>query len=318
MKTIHITHPHNLKKEEQAKSVMALGYFDGVHLGHQKVIGTAKAIAEEKGLALAVMTFHPHPSHVLGREREPKDLITPLEDKISQIEQLGTDVLYVVKFNEAFASLTPEQFADQYIVGLNVQHAVAGFDFTYGKYGKGTMASMPLDLNGQADCTTVEKLTEQDKKISSSFIRTALQNGDVELAGVLLGQPYFIKGIIIHGDKRGRTIGFPTANVGLNNTYIVPPTGVYAVQAEINGNVYQGVCNIGYKPTFYEKRPEQPSIEVHLFDFDQEVYGESIKIKWYKRIRSERKFSGIAELTEQIEKDKQEAIRFFSKCGNKM
>ncbi|MEC1581980.1 bifunctional riboflavin kinase/FAD synthetase [Bacillus subtilis] len=312
MKTIHITHPHHLIKEEQAKSVMALGYFDGVHLGHQKVIGTAKQIAEEKGLTLAVMTFHPHPSHVLGRDKEPKDLITPLEDKINQIEQLGTEVLYVVKFNEVFASLSPKQFIDQYIIGLNVQHAVAGFDFTYGKYGKGTMETMPDDLDGKAGCTMVEKLTEQDKKISSSYIRTALQNGDVELANVLLGQPYFIKGIVIHGDKRGRTIGFPTANVGLNNSYIVPPTGVYAVKAEVNGEVYNGVCNIGYKPTFYEKRPEQPSIEVNLFDFDQEVYGAAIKIEWYKRIRSERKFNGIKELTEQIEKDKQEAIRYLS------
>ncbi|MDO7346806.1 bifunctional riboflavin kinase/FAD synthetase [Bacillus stercoris] len=312
MKTIHITHPHHLMKEEQAKSVMALGYFDGVHLGHQKVIGTAKQIAEEKGLTLAVMTFHPHPSHVLGRDKEPKDLITPLEDKIDQIEQLGTEILYVVKFNEVLASLSPKQFIDQYIIGLNVQHAVAGFDFTYGKYGKGTMETMPADLDGKAECTMVEKLTEQDKKISSSYIRTALQNGDVELANVLLGQPYFIKGIVIHGDKRGRTIGFPTANVGLNNSYIVPPTGVYAVKAEVNGEVYNGVCNIGYKPTFYEKRPEQPSIEVNLFDFDQEVYGAAIKIEWYKRIRSEQKFNGIKELTEQIEKDKQEAIRYFS------
>ncbi|GFM13475.1 bifunctional riboflavin kinase/FAD synthetase [Bacillus sp. FW1] len=312
MKTIHITHPHHLMKEEQAKSVMALGYFDGVHLGHQKVIGTAKQIAEEKGLTLAVMTFHPHPSHVLGRDKEPKDLITPLEDKIDQIQQLGTEILYVVKFNEVFASLSPKQFIDQYIIGLNVQHAVAGFDFTYGKYGKGTMETMPADLDGKAECTMVEKLTEQDKKISSSYIRTALQNGDVELANVLLGQPYFIKGIVIHGDKRGRTIGFPTANVGLNNSYIVPPTGVYAVKAEVNGEVYNGVCNIGYKPTFYEKRPEQPSIEVNLFDFDQEVYGAAIKIEWYKRIRSERKFNGIKELTEQIEKDKQEAIRYFN------
>lgn len=292
--------------------MMALGYFDGVHLGHQKVIGTAKQIAEEKGLALAVMTFHPHPSHVLGRDKEPKDLITPLEDKINQIEQLGTEILYVVKFNEVFASLSPKQFIDQYIIGLNVQHAVAGFDFTYGKYGKGTMETMPDDLDGRAECTMVEKLTEQDKKISSSYIRTALQNGDVELAKVLLGQPYFIKGIVIHGDKRGRTIGFPTANIGLNNSYIVPPTGVYAVKAEVNGEVYNGVCNIGYKPTFYEKRPEQPSIEVNLFDFDQDVYGAAIKIEWYKRIRSERKFNGIKELTEQIEKDKQEAIRYFS------
>ncbi|WP_276787021.1 bifunctional riboflavin kinase/FAD synthetase [Bacillus sp. (in: firmicutes)] len=313
MKTIHISHPHHLQKEEQPASVMALGYFDGVHLGHRKVIGTARQIAEEKGLSLAVMTFHPHPSHVLGRDKEPKDLITPLEDKISQIGRLGADVLYVVKFDEAFASLSPKQFAEEYILGLNARHAVGGFDFTYGKYGKGTMETLPDDLNGKAGCTTVEKLTEQDRKISSTYIRSALQDGDVELAHTLLGQPYFIRGTVIHGDKRGRTIGFPTANVGLHNSYIVPPTGVYAVKAEIKGEVYEGVCNIGYTPTFYEKRPDQPSIEVHLFNFQQDVYGEDVKIEWYKRIRSERKFNGIDELTAQIGKDKQEAIRFFSK-----
>ncbi len=188
--------------------MMALGYFDGVHLGHQKVIGTAKQIAEERNMTLAVMTFHPHPSHVLGRDQEPKDLITPLEDKISQIEQLGTEILYVVKFNEEFASLTPKQFVDQYVLGLNVQHAVAGFDFTYGKYGKGTMETMPLDLDGKADCTMVEKLTEQDKKSAPAIFGMHFKTETLNWPMFCLDSPTLLKELSFTEIKEGGQSGF--------------------------------------------------------------------------------------------------------------
>jgi riboflavin kinase/FMN adenylyltransferase len=164
---------------------------------------------------------------------------------------------------------------------------------------------------GRVKSTSVAKYSNQDQKVSSTRIRTVLGAGDVEYAAELLGRPYHVKGFVIHGDKRGRTIGFPTANIGLKDTYIVPPTGVYAVKAEIGGAVYNGVCNVGYKPTFYEKRPGQPSIEVNLFDFDRDIYGSEIKVEWYKRLRSEKKFGSVDELVEQISRDKEEAIRFF-------
>ncbi|PRS61017.1 bifunctional riboflavin kinase/FAD synthetase [Bacillus sp. GBSW19] len=311
MKTIHISHPHTLNQKDQDPSVMALGYFDGVHLGHQKVIDAAKSIARKEGLALAVMTFHPHPSHVLQKAREPKDLITPLEDKIDFIEQLGADYLYIVQFSESFAALSPQEFVDQYLDELNVKHAVAGFDFTFGRFGAGTMETFDEYGKGRITATIVPKLSNQDRKVSSTLIRSALKNGDVEYVSELLGKPYQLRGIVIHGDKRGRTIGFPTANVGLSAEYIIPPTGVYAVRAEVKGKVYDGVCNVGYKPTFYEKRPDQPAIEVNLFDFNEEIYGEPIKLQWFKRIRSEQKFNGIQELTVQISQDKEEAIQFF-------
>ncbi|WP_307894412.1 bifunctional riboflavin kinase/FAD synthetase [Bacillus swezeyi] len=311
MKTIHISHPHDLKREDFPKSVMALGYFDGVHLGHQQVILTAKNTAGREGVKTSVMTFHPHPSAVLKKGREPKDLITPLSEKVNIIEELGADFLYIVEFSPEFASLAPEDFIDQYILGFNVSHVVAGFDFTFGKFGKGTMGNFQEYAKGRVKSTAVEKYSDQDQKVSSTRIRSVLGAGDVEYAAELLGRPYYVKGVVIHGDKRGRTIGFPTANIGLSGTYIVPPTGVYAVKAEIAGSSFNGVCNVGYKPTFYEKRPGQPSIEVNLFDFNREIYGSEMKIEWYKRLRSEKKFGSVDELVEQISKDKAEAIRFF-------
>ena len=311
MKTIHISHPHDLKREDFPKSVMALGYFDGVHLGHQQVILAAKNTADREGVKTSVMTFHPHPSAVLKKGCEPKDLITPLREKIKIIEGLGADFLYIVEFSPEFASLSPETFIEQYIIGFNVCHVVAGFDFTFGKFGKGTMENFQEYAKGRVKSTAVAKYSNQDQKVSSTRIRSVIGAGDVEYAAELLGRPYYVKGIVIHGDKRGRTIGFPTANIGLSDTYIVPPTGVYAVKAEIDGASFNGVCNVGYKPTFYEKRPGQPSIEVNLFDFNREIYGSDIKIEWYKRLRSEKKFGSVGELVAQITKDKEEATRYF-------
>ncbi|EME74244.1 Riboflavin biosynthesis protein RibF [Bacillus paralicheniformis] len=290
---------------------MALGYFDGVHLGHQQVILAAKNTADREGVKTSVMTFHPHPSAVLKKGCEPKDLITPLREKIKIIEGLGADFLYIVEFSPEFASLSPETFIEQYIIGFNVCHVVAGFDFTFGKFGKGTMENFQEYAKGRVKSTAVAKYSNQDQKVSSTRIRSVIGAGDVEYAAELLGRPYYVKGIVIHGDKRGRTIGFPTANIGLSDTYIVPPTGVYAVKAEIDGASFNGVCNVGYKPTFYEKRPGQPSIEVNLFDFNREIYGSDIKIEWYKRLRSEKKFGSVGELVAQITKDKEEATRYF-------
>lgn len=193
-----------------------------------------------------------------------------------------------MEFSPEFASLSPETFIEQYIIGFNVCHVVAGFDFTFGKFGKGTMENFQEYAKGRVKSTAVAKYSNQDQKVSSTRIRSVIGAGDVEYAAELLGRPYYVKGIVIHGDKRGRTIGFPTANIGLSDTYIVPPTGVYAVKAEIDGASFNGVCNVGYKPTFYEKRPGQPSIEVNLFDFNREIYGSDIKIEWYKRLRSEK------------------------------
>lgn len=311
MKTIKLTHPHSLNDLQMPELAMALGYFDGVHRGHQEVILTAKKTADEKGLKSAVMTFDPHPSVVLRKEIQHVEAITTLEDKIELIGKLGIDYLFIVQFSEEFAALLPQEFIDEYMIRLNVKHVIAGFDYSYGRLGKGTMETMPFHSRGEFEQTTISKQTDHDRKISSTLIREVLRSGDVSYAGHLLNRPHRVHGTVIHGDKRGRTIGFPTANIELDGAYIIPPTGVYAVQFQLDGDTYNGVCNIGYKPTFYDEKKVKPSIEVHVFEFNKSIYGKTVSIFWYKRIRSEQKFNSIDELIVQIGKDKESAVEFF-------
>jgi riboflavin kinase/FMN adenylyltransferase len=294
---------------------MALGYFDGIHLGHRKVINKAKEVAEKNGWKSAVMTFDPHPSVVLSQHHKEIELITPLDEKKEIVKNMGIDYFVVVRFTSDFASLEPQEFVNQYIAGLNVHHVVAGFDFTYGRFGKGTMETLPIFADGRFTYTTIEKLTDSSlqEKVSSTMIRKLLQEGETEAAALQLGRHYQTKGIVIHGEKRGRQIGFPTANIQHEDHYLIPKTGVYTVRICIGGHWFNGVCNVGYKPTF--KNPEEYSqtVEVYIINFDRSIYGEEVAIEWHHRIRDEKKFNGIEELTAQISKDKQTAIDYFKK-----
>lgn len=291
---------------------MALGYFDGVHLGHQKVILEAKKQAEDKGLRSAVMTFDPHPSVVLGKGQKHVHYITPTAEKEKVIEDLGIDFLFILHFTAEFANLLPQEFIDQYVIGLNVKHVVAGFDFSYGRMGKGTMETIPFHSREQFLFTVIPKLTIDDEKVSSTRIRQYIKDGKTDRLPELLGRYYSTSGMVVHGDKRGRTIGFPTANCDIRDEFILPPIGVYAVRMKVDGTWYQGVCNLGYKPTF-NKEANKTSVEVHLFNFDQDIYGEKVIVEWHLYLRKEQKFSGIEELISQIEKDKQNAIKYFEK-----
>nr|WP_028399025.1 bifunctional riboflavin kinase/FAD synthetase [Ectobacillus panaciterrae] len=310
MKLIHLTHPHQMKTDEAEPAVMALGYFDGVHLGHQKVIQTAKKIAADCGFKSSVMTFHPHPSVVLGKKEAHVEYITPLQAKARILEQMDIDTLYVVKFDEAFASLLPQQFVDDYIIRLNVKHVVAGFDFTYGRLGKGTMETLPFHARGEFTQTMIEKVELHEEKVSSTLLRKMIREGRMKDIPSVLGRFYTVEGIVVHGDKRGRQIGFPTANIEAVDAYILPPTGVYAVRMKVNGTWHDGVCNVGYKPTF-QKDEKKLSVEVHLFEFQEDIYGKHVTIEWHLRIREEKKFNGIDELVTQISKDKKTAEQYF-------
>ena len=314
MKVVYLEHPHSHTKEECMPAAVALGFFDGIHLGHQKVIKSALSKAKELGLASAVMTLDPHPSVVLRRTVQHVRYITPLSEKIRLLASLGVDILYVVKFDMSFASLVPQDFVDQYIIGLNIKHVVAGFDYSYGSLGKGTMETLPFHSRQQFNQTVVEKYTANDLKVSSTYIRGQLNEGKVEELPQTLGRYYQVRGKVGHGEKRGRTIGFPTANVMLEDDYVIPRTGVYTVRMYVRGAWVNGVCNIGYKPTFHEQENENlPSIEVHLLDFDQQIYGEEVIIEWHICLRQEKKFSGVEELVAQIRKDKVEAEEYFQK-----
>jgi riboflavin kinase / FMN adenylyltransferase len=314
MELIKLNHPHEYKSEDFPAMAMALGYFDGVHLGHQQVINEAKKVAEARGLKSAVMTFDPHPSVVLGKSVQHIEYITPLDEKARIINAMGIDYLFVVRFSTEFSGLLPQEFVDQYIIGLNVHHVVAGFDYSYGKMGKGNMETIQFHSRSKFDFTVVSKLsTSQEEKVSSTLIRGLLRDGKVDEMPELLGRFYTTRGLVVNGERRGRTIGFPTANVLMDDQYILPPTGVYAVKIQVEGTWHEGVCNVGYKPTFHKERKDKPSVEVHIFDFNKEIYGETARIEWHLRLRSEKKFEGIQQLVAQIEKDKQEAIMHFEK-----
>ncbi|PEY41280.1 bifunctional riboflavin kinase/FMN adenylyltransferase [Bacillus cereus] len=315
MKIIHLTHPHKQNKIELPPTVMALGFFDGIHLGHQRVIRTAKKIADERGCKSAVITFHPHPSVVLGKKEAHVEYITPLCIKGKVIADLGIDMLYVVKFDESFAGLLPQQFVDEYIIGLNVKHVVAGFDYSYGRLGKGTMETLPFHARGEFTQTVIEKVEFQEEKVSSTALRKLIRNGEMEQIPSILGRAYTVEGTVVHGDKRGRQIGFPTANVALSEEYLLPPVGVYAVRLKVHDEWYDGVCNIGYKPTFKEDE-RQLSIEVHLFHFNEDIYDQIVAVEWHMRIREEKKFNGIEELVAQIAKDKITAQEYFRTAKN--
>lgn len=313
MKVIKLIHPHQFNRDDFPEMAMAFGYFDGVHLGHQRVINEAKRISFENGWKSAVMTFDPHPSVVLGKTVQHAEYITPLPAKIELIAGLGVDYLFVVQFTTDFSNLLPQEFIDQYVIGLNVRHVVAGFDFRYGRMGKGTMETIPFHSRNEFDYTVVPKFSLHNEKVSSTLIRSIIKSGEMERLAELLGGAYFVCGTVVHGDKRGRTIGFPTANVDTNGDYLLPPSGVYAVRIKIDEHWYNGVCNLGVRPTFYDKNVQMPSIEVHIFDFSGDIYGKRVTVQWYKRIRSEQKFPNIEALIGQIQKDKQEAVAFFEK-----
>ena len=310
MDVIQLKYPHQLVKNGGPYS-LAIGFFDGVHLGHQQVINRAIEHAKEKGVKSAVMTFDPHPSIVLGGRNEKVFYITPLEQKIEKLKAFGVDTVFVVNFTSDFAKLSPEDFVQFFIKDLHVVHVTAGFDFSFGAFGKGNMELMQQLGGSDFDVTVVDKFEQDADKVSSTRIRKALQDGDMELAHHLLGRPFEVPGIVVHGDKRGRTLGFPTANVQHLEGCFVPSTGVYAVKILVQNEWLNGVCNVGYKPTFKDPNNKQLSIEVNIFNFDKNIYGEQVVVAWYKRIRSEQKFNGVEALIAQIELDKKAAIEYL-------
>ncbi|RND01755.1 riboflavin biosynthesis protein RibF [Lysinibacillus halotolerans] len=317
MKVVHLKYPHqlNLANESTAYS-LAVGFFDGVHRGHQAVIQNAIHMAEQLGIESAVMTFDPHPSIVLGGRKEKVFYITPLQQKLDILEEIGVENVFVVQFTSDFAKLSPEDFIQYFIRDLNVKHVSAGFDFSFGSLGKGNMDIMKEYSNGDYGVSVISKQTDGEEKISSTRIRHYLQEGDMESAANLLGRAYEVPGLVVHGDKRGRTIGFPTANIKSIEGSFIPAIGVYAVKILVQNKWYDGVCNVGYKPTFKNPDDKQLSIEVHILNFEKNIYGEEVKVGWYKRIRNEQKFDGIESLKAQIERDKNEAIEYFKTLRN--
>ncbi|MFD0711320.1 bifunctional riboflavin kinase/FAD synthetase [Paenibacillus sp. GCM10027626] len=309
MEIIRLHYPlQGLDAETQRPKSVAIGYFDGVHRGHQNVIKQAVKAAHENGMEAAAMTFHPHPKEVLGKGDQYITCLSPLEEKMERFRALGVDIVYLVRFDKSFAAVNPESFVAEFLRPLHVKRIVVGFDFTFGARGAGTAETLVELAKPDMEVDIVEALVMKNgDKVSSTHIRAALSEGQPEVARELLGAPYTIAGTVVRGDGRGRSIGVPTANLGLSEAYVIPKLGVYAIETELaSGECIPGILNVGVKPTFHDHLPE-PVMEAHLFDFDRDIYGQILKVRLLTYIRAERRFGSVQELIQQIGKDIAEA-----------
>lgn len=310
MRTIQLTYPHTLVLDELPRTVSAIGFFDGVHKGHQKVIKTAVEDAKLKNMESAVIIFHPHPSVVLKKGTQHVKYITPIREKKEVLQRLNVDRLYIIEFNKELSSMSPQDFIDHFIIGLNIRHLVAGFDYSYGHKGRGNMDVIHEHARGAFTHTAIDKVTLDEEKISSTKIRELLKTGKVQKANMLLGRPLTFHGIVIKGDQRGQEIGYPTANLQVNTDALLPKSGVYAVKVRYKNEVYEGMANIGTNPTFTADRKDL-SIEVNIFDYNNDLYGEELLIEWHKYFREEEKFDGVEALINQISDDEKNIRHFF-------
>ncbi|WP_407891037.1 riboflavin biosynthesis protein RibF [Lacticaseibacillus sp. N501-2] len=295
--------------------VLALGFFDGVHRGHQAVISQAKQVANAKNLPLAVMTFDVHPAVIY--QHKPADevkYLSPRARKIDLMAMLGVDVLYFVHFTPEFASLAPQAFVDQYLVGLNAAVVVAGFDYTYGKKAIANMHTLPEFAQNRFEIIAVPAHLDDGEKISSTRIRKALDQGDVDLANRLLGYDYQTTGMVVHGEARGRTLGFPTANIDTPNAERLPGIGIFTVMMQVNGQWLPGMASVGRNVTFGAGRAV--TLEINLFDFDADIYGQPVVVKWLHYLRGEVKFDGAQGLIDQLQMDRTHSLAWLEKEAN--
>ena len=288
-----------------------IGNFDGVHLGHKKLINFAHKIATKKNLKLAILSFDPHPREFFSKSNS-MFLIQRKEDKINELKKLGIGYYLNIKFNEQLSQSSPESFVHNIIShSLNIKHVIVGKDFLFGKDRSGNIKL--LEKVGKKiglSVSTFEIIKHKDFKISSTAIRELIRDGKIELANKCLGRNFSITGEVIHGDKRGRSIDFPTANIKLENL-IRPAYGVYAVYITGKGfNKKLGIANIGKRPTV-NYRGEL--LEAHIFDEEIDLYGKEITVELIKYIRSEKKFNGIDDLKNQILIDESISRKFFEK-----
>ena len=297
-------------------SVVTVGEYDGVHRGHRTIVSEMHRLAAERGCATAVVTFDRHPATIVRPESAPL-LLCDLDHKLELLAETGVDYTLVVEFTPEQAEVPAEVFARQVLVDcLQARAVVVGADFHFGKGRRGNVET--LGVVGEEfgyevlGLPLVKHLTGEGEVISSTSIRAALSDGDVEKAHRLLGRPFEVRGVVTPGDRRGLTIGFPTANIPTTSDLQVPADGVYAAwYIREDGKEYPAAVNIGKRPTFYDDA-DKSLIEAHLIGFRGDLYGESAKVRFVRRLRGERKFEGIEPLKEQLAKDVADASKCLS------
>ncbi|MFB9769303.1 riboflavin biosynthesis protein RibF [Lactiplantibacillus modestisalitolerans] len=310
MQVINLTYPVSANQIPNVPVVLALGFFDGVHRGHQRVVAAARKIATDRQAKLAVMTFDRHPS-VVFQHADPDHVryLTTVAQKTALMAELGVDYLYVLQFDATVGALAPQAFVDQLIVGLRAQTVVAGFDYTYGPAEIANMRLLGGYAKGRFEVVEVPKAELDAQKISSTRIRRALDAGDVDQANALLGYQYETAGRVVHGEARGRTLGFPTANVAHSDNTRVPGIGIYATMVQVAGQWVMGMASVGRNVTFGDHRPI--TVEIYLLDFKADIYGQALTIRWGHRMRGEIKFDGAAGLVTQLKHDEQATRDYY-------
>jgi len=290
--------------------VLTLGNFDGVHLGHQAILRQAAERARVAGGRVAVVTFEPHPLVVLAPERAPA-MLQSLHDRLATLRASGVAVTILPRFTRRFAALEPEAFVGDFLLRhLELAHVVVGYNVTFGRNRAGSSDTLRRlgDAHGFG-VDVVGPVTVADDRVSSSRIRRAVQAGEVARAESLLGRPFALRGRVVPGDRRGRLLGFPTANLHVRSGLVLPADGVYAVQAEVDGRRHPAVLNVGVRPTFGGRRR---TIEAHLLDFDGDVYRRWMRVHLVERLRGERTFTGPDALKAAIADDVAHARRVFA------
>lgn len=294
----------------EKRSVVTIGSFDGVHLGHQAILRQVKERAAELGLPAVAMTFEPQPQEFFSGEKAPARLMR-LRDKVEALLEFGLDHVLCLHFNAALSQLTAAEFVKLVLVdGLGTQHLIVGDDFRFGCDRNGDF-NMLSEMGAACDFTVqdTETLEVEGERVSSTLLRQLLQQADFDRASQLLGRPFSIKGRVIYGQQLGRELGFPTANVQLNR-YSAPLSGVYAVLVDIDGRTYKGAANVGVRPTVGDLI--KPVLEVHLLDFTGDLYGKRIDVEFVTKIRDEEKFTTLDKLVEGIQRDVKQIRAWFA------
>lgn len=311
MDVIHF--PEDPRPARWSHPVLALGNFDGVHRGHRKILDRLRRVASERSATSVVMTFDPHPPRVVRPDKAPPLLMTTAQ-KLEAIAEAGVQGTAIVRFTAELSRWDPETFVQAVLVDwLRVSEVWVGANFLFGRDRAGTF-SMLRALGGRYGFNTekIDPVRYKDFVVSSTRIRRLVSEGRVDEAGALLGRQYFIDGTVVTGAQRGRTIGFPTANIDTTNE-LLPPFGVYATTASVNGIICPSVTNVGVRPTVDESG--RVTIETHIFDFDRDIYGAAVRIGFVQRIRDEMKFASLAALKDQIADDCRRARVLFERLS---
>ena len=298
--------------ERVPNSVVTVGTFDGVHQGHRALIEKVVSKAKSRNARSIVVSFDPHPRDIINPGTEGIRQLTSLSERREILEEIGIDILLIIPFTRDFSLLSSEDFIKDIIYKkVGVSEFIIGFDHHFGKDRSGTIETVEKvgeELN--FDAFVVSKKEMGDTKVSSTRIRNEISdNGNVQLASELLGRLYLLNGIVIHGDKKGRAIGFPTANINPEHpNKVIPKNGVYAVQVRVADVWYKGMMNIGNRPTF---DASERRLEVNIFEFNEDIYGQTIQVRFIKRLREEVKFASIDKLVEQLKQDKIDTLDLF-------